>query len=445
VTDVRQDRPLTAWQRLSDNEHVRRGAYLVPLALMAVVVTASENAGTQSDPLAFVKQAIAPLRLLVGVLVGVAATAVVGLLQKGGHRIASPLDAIRTPIRATTALKPVRLALLVVALVALLVVPPQLQPAYQTNLVNNVMVYALLALGLNVVVGYAGLLDLGYIAFFAIGAYSAAYWSGRLPIQPPVELNLFLALPLAVAAAMLAGVLLGAPTLRLRGDYLAIVTLGFGEIVRITAVNADTITNGPPGVIGIPKFRFFGYEFPRTPLPYYYLALGIIAVVFLAFRRLNESRVGRAWAAIREDEVAAAASGVRTVYFKLLAFAIGASTAGLAGVFSASKVSFVSPANFLLLFSILVLVYVILGGMGSLVGVIIGAALGEFLPFYLRAKVAPEDRFIYFGALLVVMMVFRPQGMIPSRRRQRELQTHTGADALGGAGTGDLGGAGVTV
>ena len=444
MTVVQQD-TVSTWQRLSDNEHVRRGAYLVPLALMAVVVTASGNAGTQADPMAFIKNAITPGRILMGILVGVAATAAVGALQHGGSTIAAPVRAGVAPVRQGLASKPVRLVLLAAALVALIVVPPMLQPAYQTNLVNNVMVYALLALGLNVVVGYAGLLDLGYIAFFAIGAYSAAYWSGRLPIQPPVELNLFVALPLAVAAAMLAGVLLGAPTLRLRGDYLAIVTLGFGEIVRITAVNADNITNGPPGVIGIPRFEAFGYTFERRPLPYYYLALAIIAIVFLAFRRLNESRVGRAWAAIREDEVAAAASGVRTVKFKLLAFAIGASTAGLAGVFSASKVSFVSPANFLLLFSILVLVYVILGGMGSLTGVIIGAALGEFLPFYLRAKVAPEDRFIYFGALLVLMMVFRPQGMIPSKRRQRELQSETGADGLSAAGTGDLGGQGVTV
>ena len=435
----------TSWREFADNEHVRRGAYLVPLGLLVVIVSASANPGNQSNPLAFLKEAMKPGRLAVGVLVGLVATVVVGLLSKGGERLGTPIDAGAAPIRAALERKEVRLTLTAVALIALIVVPPQLQPAYQTNLVNNVAVYALLALGLNVVVGYAGLLDLGYIAFFAIGSYSAAFWSGRLPVQPPIELNLFLALPLSVAAAMLAGVLLGAPTLRLRGDYLAIVTLGFGEIVRITAVNADKITNGPPGVIGIPRFKFFGYEFPRTPLPYYYLALAIIAMVFLAFRRMDDSRVGRAWAAIREDEVAAAASGVRTVKFKLLAFAIGASTAGLAGVFSASKVSFVSPANFLLLFSILVLVYVILGGMGSLVGVVVGAALGEFLPFYLRGKVAPEDRFIYFGALLVLMMVFRPQGMIPSKRRKRELETHTGADALGGAGTGDLGGAGVTV
>ena len=445
MSTVTQGRGAGSWRDFADNEHVRRGAYLVPLALLAVVVSASENPGNQLNPLAFLKEAVKPGRLLVGLVAGVVATVAVGFLSKGNERFGRAADARAVPIRQALERKEVRYALTAVALIALIVVPPQLQPAYQTNLVNNVAVYALLALGLNVVVGYAGLLDLGYIAFFAIGAYSAAFWSGRLPVQPPIELNLFLALPLSVAAAMLAGVLLGAPTLRLRGDYLAIVTLGFGEIVRITAVNADNITNGPPGVIGIPKFKFFGYEFPRTPLPYYYLALAIIAIVFLAFRRMDDSRVGRAWAAIREDEVAAAASGVRTVKFKLLAFAIGASTAGLAGVFSASKVSFVSPANFLLLFSILVLVYVILGGMGSLVGVIVGAALGEFLPFYLRGKVAPEDRFIYFGALLVLMMVFRPQGMIPSKRRKRELETHTGADALGGAGTGDLGGAGVTV
>jgi branched-chain amino acid transport system permease protein len=435
----------STWARLVGNDDVRRGAYLVPLSILVVIVSVSGNSGTQDNPLFLVKKAIQPGRMVVAVLIGLAATVVVGLFHRGGLAVTGPVRKGAQPVRDLAGQKWVRLALIAAALVALIVVPPQLQPAYQTNLVNNVAVYAMLALGLNVVVGYAGLLDLGYIAFFAIGSYSAAYWSGRLPVHPPIELNLFLALPLSVAAAMLAGVLLGAPTLRLRGDYLAIVTLGFGEIIRITAVNAQSITNGPPGVIGIPKFNIFGYEFERKPLPYYYLALVIIALIFLAFRRLDDSRVGRAWAAIREDEVAAAASGVRTVKFKLLAFAIGASTAGLAGVFNASKVSFVSPSNFLLLFSILVLVYVILGGMGSLVGAIVGAALGEFLPFYLRGRVAPEDRFIYFGALLVLMMVFRPQGMIPSRRRQRELQTDSGADALGGAGTGDLGGVGVQV
>jgi branched-chain amino acid transport system permease protein len=293
----------------------------------------------------------------------------------------------------------------------------------------------LLAVGLNVVVGLAGLLDLGYIAFFAICAYSTAYWTEKLPVHPPVTLNPFLVMPIAVLAAVLAGVVLGAPTLRLRGDYLAIVTLGFGEIVRITAVNSDKITNGPQGAFGIPHFSAFGYHWELDSLPYYYLLVGVLVVIVFLFQRLDDSRVGRAWAAIREDEVAAAASGVATLRFKLLAFAIGASTSGFAGVIYASKVGFVNPDNFPLLLSILVLTMVIFGGMGNIYGVILGAAVLGWLPNLLRDYVPATDRFIYFGALLIVMMIFRPQGLIPSRRRAREIALSErgigGADSLG--------------
>jgi branched-chain amino acid transport system permease protein len=250
-----------------------------------------------------------------------------------------------------------------------------------------------------------------------------------------VTLNPFLVMPIAVLTAIVAGVVLGAPTLRLRGDYLAIVTLGFGEIVRITAVNSDKITNGPQGAFGIPHFSAFGYHWKLGSLPYYYLLVGVVAIIVFLFRRLDDSRVGRAWAAIREDEVAAAASGIPTLRFKLLAFAIGASTSGFAGVIYASKVGFVNPDNFPLLLSILVLTMVIFGGMGNIYGVVLGAAVLGWLPNLLRDYVPPTDRFIYFGALLVAMMIFRPQGLIPSKRRAREiaLSEHGigGADSLG--------------
>jgi branched-chain amino acid transport system permease protein len=301
-------------------------------------------------------------------------------------------------------------------------------------------IFVLLALGLNVVVGFAGLLDLGYIAFFAIGAYSTAYWTDKLPVHPPITLNPFFVMPIAVLSAIIAGVILGAPTLRLRGDYLAIVTLGFGEIVRITAVNSDKLTNGPQGAFGIPHFSAFGYHWTLDSLPYYYLLVVVVSAIVFLFRRLDNSRVGRAWAAIREDEVAAAATGIPTLRFKLLAFAIGASTSGFAGVIYASKVGFINPDNFPLLLSILVLTMVIFGGMGNIYGVVLGAAVLGWLPNVLRDYVPAQDRFVYFGALLIVMMVFRPQGLLPSRRRAREIELSEhgigGADSLGAPGGG---------
>jgi branched-chain amino acid transport system permease protein len=324
--------------------------------------------------------------------------------------------------------------------------PQTLSPFWQRVLVDQIGIYVLLALGLNIVVGLAGLLDLGYIAFFAIGSYTTAYFTGKLPVTPPFTLNPFEVVPIAILATLLAGVLLGGPTLRLRGDYLAIVTLGFGEIVHILAVNGDSffgtnVTNGPRGAVGIPhpSVHAFGinYDWTLASLPYYYLLLVLVIALLIAFNRLENSRVGRAWTAIREDEVAAAASGVPTVKYKLMAFAIGASTSGFAGVLYASKVGFISPDNFLLLFSILVVVMVIFGGMGSLPGVVLGAAVLQWLPQVLRGKVPPQDRFIYFGALLIVMMIFRPQGLLPSRRRSRELKLSEegigGADSLGAA------------
>jgi ABC-type branched-subunit amino acid transport system permease subunit len=235
-----------------------------------------------------------------------------------------------------------------------------------------------------------------------------------------------LAIPFAIALCLVAGIALGAPTLRLRGDYLAIVTLGFGEIVRIVAVNASSITNGSQGpAIAVPNpvvhLGPVHVQWGLAPLQYWYLLLVFIVVILLAFRRLENSRTGRAWAAIREDEVAAQATGINTTRIKLMAFAIGASTSGVAGVFFASQIGSFTPDNFVLNNSILIVAYVVFGGMGSLPGAMAGAALLTWLPEFLKAYVPPADRQLWIGLVVVLMMIFRPAGLIPARRRRAEL------------------------
>jgi branched-chain amino acid transport system permease protein len=324
------------------------------------------------------------------------------------------------------------LALLVVVAV---VVPDMVDVEWQEVLVSQMAIYMIIAVGLNVVVGWAGLLDLGFIAFFAIGAYACAYFTGTLPVRPPFKLDAFEAIPFAILICLVAGLLLGMPTLRLRGDYLAIVTLGFHEIVYLVAKNADSFTNGPRGAAGIPAFSAhlgpLHYVWQSvTPLPFVYLTLAFLAILVFFYRRLENSRIGRIWTAIREDEVAAAATGVNTVKYKLLAFAIGASTSGLAGVVFSAKSGYINPEDFTVVYSVLALAYVVFGGMGSLPGVLVGAGFLVWLPNALKHYVAPTDRFMYLGALLVLMMIFRPQGVLPSRRRQREL-------SLAEAGQGD--------
>jgi branched-chain amino acid transport system permease protein len=313
------------------------------------------------------------------------------------------------------------------------------------------LAFSLLALGLNVVVGFAGLLDLGYIAFFAIGNYAyaiptassyskALFLEGgtNLPPAPHWHDWMWLLLLGAIVAAMLAGIILGAPTLRLRGDYLAIVTLGFGEIVRIVARNLDSITIGSRGITAIPHPEIpyapgHRYLFGLAPVGYYYAMLLLVVLMVGIITRLNHSRVGRAWHAIREDELAAASMGVPTVRMKLLAFAIGASTAGAAGMLTASRVNYVSPDSFVLLQSILVLAAVVLGGMGSIPGSIVGASAIIIIPEFIRSRSPSfqDYRFLLFGAILVIMMIFRPQGLIPSKRRAIEL---TGGVAMPGTG-----------
>jgi branched-chain amino acid transport system permease protein len=305
---------------------------------------------------------------------------------------------------------------------------------WATVLFYPIGVYIALAIGLNVVVGYAGLLDLGYVAFFAIGGYSMAI------LGTMFGWNFWEILIVGVLATSVSGLILGAPTLRLRGDYLAIVTLGFGEIVRISAQNTDAI-GGPRGIAGIPhppnlsNFEIFGVRPLRygllDPRPYYYLLVLLIVLTIIFVKRLENSRVGRSWAAIREDEDAAELMGVPIFRYKLAAFAIGAAIGGAVGVVWAAKVISIIPANFPFFLSATILAAVVLGGSGNIPGVMLGAFLIAWLPE--RFRVFTDYRILLFGAALVLMMALRPEGIWPSRRRQAELAEGTGGmGALGG-------------
>jgi branched-chain amino acid transport system permease protein len=314
------------------------------------------------------------------------------------------------------------------------------------RITNLAILYVFLSLGLNIVVGFAGLLDLGYIAFYAVGAYVYA-----LLASPHFDIHLpfWIILPLGAMLACVFGVLLGTPTLKLRGDYLAIVTLGFGEIIRIFLNNLSqpvNITNGPQGITLIDPFHIDGFSFAQTqsiagatftgPIKYYYLLLLILIAVIVLNLRLQNSRIGRAWEAIREDEIAARAMGINTRNMKLLAFAMGASFGGIAGGMFSAIQRFISPESFVLVESINVLAMVVLGGMGNIWGVIIGALLLSFVPEVLRYTVGPAQqavfgrtlidpeviRMLLFGLTLVLMMLFRPAGILPSATRKRELE-----------------------
>ncbi|WP_375483592.1 branched-chain amino acid ABC transporter permease [uncultured Jatrophihabitans sp.] len=315
----------------------------------------------------------------------------------------------------------------VIAIAAALFYPPTASPFWQQVLVSEIGISMLLAVGLNVVVGWAGLLDLGFIAFYAIGSYTTAYLVGSLPAKPPswLQLSPLWAIPFAIVICLLAGLALGAPTLRLRGDYLAIVTLGFGEIIRIVAVNADSFTKGSQGPSGVPNpvihIGPLHIRWGLAQLQYWYLLLVIFVVIVLAFRRLENSRLGRSWAAVREDEVAAQAMGINTTQTKLLAFAIGASTSGIAGVFFATQIGSFTPDNFVLNNSILIVAYVVFGGMGSLSGAMAGAAMLTWLPRFLQDQVPQQDKLMWIGAVVIAMMIFRPAGLIPARRRKIEM------------------------
>ena len=300
-----------------------------------------------------------------------------------------------------------------------LIVLPQLLGTYLSEVINNVGIYVLMGLGLNIVVGFAGLLDLGYVAFFAIGAYSMAILTSQGPLGIG-SLTFWTALPFSVLMAALAGVVLGVPVLRMRGDYLAIVTLGFGEIIRILALSdlLKPYIGGAQGVLQIPKPPFFNVSLVQPGQFYYIVLAGCLLAWFVSWR-LSESRLGRQWMALREDEDVAEAMGIRLVATKLLAFGFGAAFSGLAGAFFASKLTSIFPHSFKLDISINVLSLIIIGGMGSLPGVVVGALILVGLPELLREFA--EFRLLMYGALLVVMMLAKPEGFIPSAIRRREL------------------------
>ena len=313
----------------------------------------------------------------------------------------------------TTARRKLALA---AALGAIALLAPLLAPSdYVVGVLARICLYATLALGLNIVVGFAGLLDIGYVAFFGIGSYVYAFLASP---QFGLHLPFLLALPIVVLVTALFGILIGAPTLRLGGDYLAIVTLGFGEITYLLLLNLDrpiNITNGPSGIIDIDPPALLGHAMGGN-MQYYYLFLAVLALALIASNRLQHSRIGWAWQAIREDELAARAMGINTTVAKLQAFAIGASFAGFAGALLASWQRSVFPENFLFTESINVLAMVIIGGMGSLAGVILGAAVIVALPEMFRELAA--YRLLVFGLMLMLLMIFRPQGLLAPRGRR---------------------------
>jgi branched-chain amino acid transport system permease protein len=307
-----------------------------------------------------------------------------------------------------------------IALFALLLILPLLLGTYLSEVVNNVGLFVLMGLGLNIVVGFAGLLDLGYVAFFAIGAYVMAILTSEGPLGITNTISFWMALPVSVITAVAAGLLLGTPVLRMRGDYLAIVTLGFGEIIRIMAVSdfLKPHIGGAQGILQIPKPVFFGTSLIKPELLYYVILIGVLLAWFIS-TRLSNSRLGRQWMAMREDEDVAEAMGINLVNTKLLAFAIGAGFSGLAGAIFASKLTSIFPYSFDLLKSINVLSLIIVGGLGSLPGVVVGAFVLVGLPELLREFA--EFRLWMYGALLIVMMLAKPEGFWPSAIRKREL------------------------
>ncbi|MBN1313358.1 MAG: ABC transporter ATP-binding protein [Anaerolineae bacterium] len=308
-------------------------------------------------------------------------------------------------------------------IVALLAMPqiPFAQQALWVRVIGYTGLYIILGIGLNVILGFGGLLHLGFVTFYAIGAYTYAILASDFF---GYHLSFWLVLPLGALLAAFAGVLLGVPVLRTRGDYLAIVTLAFGEITRILITNLRSLTNGSQGLIGIDDPVFFGRTFDSGKYYYYLIFIFALLVIFIT-SRLRKSRIGRAWNAMREDEDVARMTGINTSYYKLLAFAVGGFIGGLAGVIFAAWQGSIFPDNFNIFVSVNVLCLIIIGGVGSIPGVIVGALALIALPDILRQFA--EYRLLLFGLLLVVMMILRPAGFLPSKRLQIELgQTRAG-------------------
>ena len=415
---------------------------LLSFVILAVLAVMTGPPGSTATPMAGITGSFTDPASFFGLFVGqrwmvffVLALAFFGvwtLWLARGSQVKAGYAKITAAPREATQRRPVRYGIALVLIFAAIMLPIIVtDPFWQDAMVEQIAVFVLLALGLNVVVGFAGLLDLGFVAFYAIGAYTTAWVTGALPLPSlfGIHLNPFYAIPIAIVMAMLFGVILGTPTLRLRGDYLAIVTLGFGEIIFIFANNLYGITGGSTGTNAIPHFSIhlgsLKYMWGLGPVPYYYLTLGFVIIFMLVFSLLEHSRIGRSWTAIREDEVAAESVGINPLKYKVMAFAIGAASAGFAGALTAGQVVFISPSTFTVQLSINILALVIFGGMGSIAGVVVGAIVIQTVSMYLIHTppngYQPQDLFIYLGALLIVMMIFRPSGLIPSRRRKREI------------------------
>jgi branched-chain amino acid transport system permease protein len=301
---------------------------------------------------------------------------------------------------------------------------PMFADNYMIDVGITCLIYVCLGLGLNIVVGLCGLLDLGYIAFYAVGAYTYSL------LNLTFGLSFWAALPLGIVLGMIAGCIIGYPTLKMRGDYLAIVTLGFGEIVRLVLNNWDSLTAGPNGLFGMKRpalyypsfgedgFTWVTYYLKSLPSLYYFI-LVIAILTIIGVRRLDNSRIGRAWIAIREDEVAAELSGVPTTWIKLLAYALGAGFASVAGAFFAAKLSYTNPNFFLFMESCIVLCIVVLGGVGSISGIVVAAFVLIAAPEVFRGL--ENFRMLAFGGIMTTMMILKPEGLIPASRRRREL------------------------
>lgn len=303
------------------------------------------------------------------------------------------------------------------ALFALALIYPAMKPSvYHLDVMVSTGIFMILALGLNVIVGYTGILNLGYAAFFAVGAY--AYALANIHFGLPFWIGLWI----AAGTGALFGMLLAWPALRLGGDYLAIVTLGAGEIVRIVLNNLDGITGGPNGLLGIahPSFGILPLKFSVHPKPYYYLVLILLVILLWALRRLEQSRLGRAWVALREDELAAGCMGINPVWAKLSAFGISGFIAGIAGSVFASKQGTISPDSFDFILSVMVLAMAVLGGLGNRAGVLLGAFLLSVLPELLRGF--DTYRMLIFGIAMILIMLFRPQGLLGEIRHREEFK-----------------------
>jgi branched-chain amino acid transport system permease protein len=299
----------------------------------------------------------------------------------------------------------------IACVIAFFLAYPFIFPLYHTNIMITALVYVMLGLGLNIVVGLAGLLDLGYVAFYAVGAYAYALLNQHFGI------SFWIVLPLSAILGAMFGTALGYPVLRLKGDYLAIVTLGFGEIIRIILENWDSFSNGPRGIANIPAPSFFGHHFDQinSARYVYFIVIALVIMTIFFVNRLENSRIGRAWIALRDDEIACQAMGIDKVKTKLNAFALGATWAALGGVVFAAKTSYINPMSFTIWESITILSVVVVGGMGSAIGVIAGALVLILVPEYLRA--VAEYRMLVFGALQVIVMVFKPDGLVKSVRK----------------------------